>query len=225
MNKAEFLEGLAAKLAEDFSSDAVEEQVSYYRGYIDGELKKGRTEEEVTFDLGDPILIARNIAESPQSYRVNTTSAYEQGITESEYPDTRGLAGEELPDDHVPENANAYAETAQSYTESGQAYAERTESYQQNSRGYKEAERTSNTFDNGFFESGQKQSIEKGGFTSIFKRADGGINWKLISIILLVVLVIVAVVAIAAKIVVTFWPVILIMLIISLIFSRRDGNR
>lgn len=218
MDKTEFLEGLSGKLSEDLSPAEVEEQVNYYRGFIDGELKKGRTEEEITFDLGDPILIARNIVESPQSYRVNTTSSYEQGMAESEYPDTRGLAGEEVPEDHMPENANFYAETAESYSESYERQEETT-------RGYKEAERTRSTFDNGFFESGQKQSIEKGGFSSVFKRADGGINWKLISILLAVVLVVVAIVAIAAKVVLTFWPVILIMLIISLIFSKTNRDK
>ena len=78
---------------------------------------------------------------------------------------------------------------------------------------------------NGFFESGQKQSLETGGFTSIFKRADGGLNWKLISILLLILLVVVGIVAVAAKVVITFWPVILIMLVISLIFSRTGGGR
>ncbi len=216
MNKTEFLGGLAEKLSEDLSPDAVEEQVNYYRGYIDGELSKGRSEEDITFDLGDPILIARNIVESPQSYRVNTTSSYEQGMTESEYKDTRGLAGEEMPEDHVPENANSYAETAQSYAETVN---------NGNSGNYKEAERNRAAFDNGFFESGQKQTVERGGFTSIFRRLDGGINWKLISIILIILLIIVAVLAIAAKIVVTFWPVFLIMLIVSLIFSKKDRYR
>ena len=203
MNKAEFLGGLAEKLSEDLSPDAVEEQLNYYRGYIDGEMSKGRSEEDITFDLGDPILIARNIVESPQSYRVNMTNTYEQGMTESEYAGTKGLAGEEIPEDYVPENANSYAETAQSYAESmGQNEG--------NARGYKE---------------GQKQSLETGGFTSIFKRADGGLNWKLISILLLIMLVIVGIVAVAAKVVITFWPVILIMLVISLIFSRTGGGR
>ena len=32
MNKAEFLGGLAEKLSEDLSPDAVEEQLNYYRG-------------------------------------------------------------------------------------------------------------------------------------------------------------------------------------------------
>ena len=38
-------------------------------------------------------------------------------------------------------------------------------------------------------------------------------------------LVIVGIVAVAAKVVITFWPVILIMLVISLIFSRTGGGR
>lgn len=212
MNKEEFLNGLTEKLLEDLPPGAVQEQVEYYRGYIDGELKKGKTEEEITFDLGDPILIARNLVESPQSYRVNNTNPYEQGITESEYPDTRGLMGEEVPEDHVPENADAYAE----------AFEKESQGSENSTRGYKEADRERAAFDNGFFDSGMKQSVERGGPSSIFKRADGGINWKLISIILIIVLVVVAVVGITAKIVITFWPIILIMLIISIIFSRND---
>ncbi|HAE45683.1 MAG TPA: hypothetical protein DCG37_08850 [Lachnospiraceae bacterium] len=228
MNKEEFLQGLSDKLSEDLSPGEVEEQVAYYRGYIDGELKKGRTEEEATFDLGDPILIARNLVESPPSYRVNTTSAYEQGMAESEYPDTRGLAGEKADEEYVPENADAYAET---YTDTADYSAENdwqpersSSDHEGDHRGYKEAERNA-TFDNGFFESGQKQSIERGGFTSLFKRSDGGINWRLISILMVIILVVLAVVTITAKVVITFWPVILIMLVISLIFSRTGGGR
>lgn len=227
MNKEEFLQGLSEKLSEDLSPGDVEEQVAYYRGYIDGELKKGRTEEEATFELGDPILIARNLVESPQSYRVNTTNAYEQGMAESEYPDTRGLAGGKTDEDYVPEDADAYAETYMNSAENAENgwQPERSSSdHNGDHRSYKEAERNA-TFDNGFFESGQKQSIERGGFTSLFKRPDGGINWRLISILMIIVLVVLAVVAVTAKVVITFWPVILIMLVISLIFSRTGGGR
>ncbi|MDO4803995.1 MAG: DUF1700 domain-containing protein [Lachnospiraceae bacterium] len=229
MNKTEFLDALSEKLSEDLPPAAVQEQVDYYRGFIDGELKKGRTEEEVTYDLGEPILIARNLVESPQSYRVNNTSTYEQGMAEAEYPDTRGLMSEAVHGDSVPENANSYAEAFTPNPDDYNGpyagpYAQGSFEKEGSARGYKEAERNRASFDNGFFESGQKQTIEKGGPSSIFKRADGGMNWRLISAILLVVLIAVAVVAIAAKVVVTFWPIILVMLIISFLFSRNDGR-
>ena len=64
MTKNEFLEKLRTALANDLSGPVIKEQVEYYRQYIDGELRKGRSEEEVTGELGDPWAIARTIADS-----------------------------------------------------------------------------------------------------------------------------------------------------------------
>lgn len=57
----EFLSKLREALEMDLSSSKVEEQVRFYRQYINEEIGKGRTEAEVMEELGDPWVIARNI--------------------------------------------------------------------------------------------------------------------------------------------------------------------
>ena len=66
MTKREFLEKLRAALAEDLSGAAVQEQVAFYRQYIEDEVRKGRSEEAVTAELGDPWAIARTIIDSAE---------------------------------------------------------------------------------------------------------------------------------------------------------------
>ena len=61
MSRNEFLEKLKEALEMDLSSRKVEEQVAFYRQYINEEIGKGRTEAEVLEELGDPWVIARNI--------------------------------------------------------------------------------------------------------------------------------------------------------------------
>ena len=61
MNKTEFLQQLREALATDLSSRTVEENIRYYRQYISDEERKGRTEEEILNELGDPWLIAKTI--------------------------------------------------------------------------------------------------------------------------------------------------------------------
>ena len=46
------------------SNQVIEANLQYYRDYITGEIRKGRTEEHVMDDLGDPRLIARTIIET-----------------------------------------------------------------------------------------------------------------------------------------------------------------
>lgn len=66
MTKREFLEKLRVALAEDLGSAAVQEQVAFYRQYIEDEVRKGRSEEAVTAELGDPWAIARTIIDSAE---------------------------------------------------------------------------------------------------------------------------------------------------------------
>lgn len=61
MNKQEFLEKLRMALSGKVSPSVVAENVNYYEDYINVEIRKGRTEEEVLNELGDPRLIARTI--------------------------------------------------------------------------------------------------------------------------------------------------------------------
>ena len=64
MTKQEFLNRLRAALSGKLSPAFVEDNINYYEDYIDTEMRKGRTEEEVLASLGDPRLIARTIVET-----------------------------------------------------------------------------------------------------------------------------------------------------------------
>ena len=64
MNKQEFIDKLRAALNGNVSPNLVIENVNYYEDYINTEIRKGRTEEEVLQSLGDPRLIARTIIET-----------------------------------------------------------------------------------------------------------------------------------------------------------------
>ena len=64
MTRNEFLNKLKEALANDLSGPVIQENVNYYSGYIADEVRKGRSEEEVVAELGDPWAIARTIIES-----------------------------------------------------------------------------------------------------------------------------------------------------------------
>ena len=64
MTKYEFLEKMRHALANDLSGPIIQENINYYDGYISDEVRKGRQEEAVIDELGDPWAIARTIIES-----------------------------------------------------------------------------------------------------------------------------------------------------------------
>jgi hypothetical protein len=89
MTKQEFIREMGGKLSEELSRDDVLCRLQYYSGYIDAELRRGRTEEEVTRELGDPVILARNILLSPQGDPFNPwtapdCNAYEEGGYQAE---------------------------------------------------------------------------------------------------------------------------------------------
>lgn len=64
MSKHEFLEKLRQALTGKVAPSVVTENINYYEDYINVEVRKGRSEEEVLNQLGDPRLIARTIVET-----------------------------------------------------------------------------------------------------------------------------------------------------------------
>ncbi len=64
MNKREFIERLRTALSGRIPAPQVEDTVNYYQDYINVEMRKGRSEEEVLQSLGDPRLIARTIIQT-----------------------------------------------------------------------------------------------------------------------------------------------------------------
>lgn len=64
MTKQDFLEKLRLALSGRVNSEVVADNISYYEDYINTEIRKGKSEEEVLEALGDPRLIARTIADT-----------------------------------------------------------------------------------------------------------------------------------------------------------------
>ena len=64
MDKQEFLEKLRLALNGRVSPAVVTENINYYEDFINTEIRKGRSEEEVLAQLGDPRLIARTIVQT-----------------------------------------------------------------------------------------------------------------------------------------------------------------
>ena len=67
MNKREFLSELREVLSYDLPEQLVDNNLRYYSGYIDDEVRKGRRHEEVLAELGDPKLIAKSIVDAIKS--------------------------------------------------------------------------------------------------------------------------------------------------------------
>ena len=82
MNQNEFLRRLREALENELSGQAVQENMRYYENYIKEEVRKGRREEDVVAELGDPWIIARSITDSPnvgKGYASNDTYVDENG--------------------------------------------------------------------------------------------------------------------------------------------------
>ena len=61
MSKQEFLDGLRRSLAGNLETREINEHINYYSDYIDSQIRKGISEEEVMDSLGEPRLIAKTL--------------------------------------------------------------------------------------------------------------------------------------------------------------------
>jgi uncharacterized membrane protein len=64
MNCEEFLRVYRETLDGKVSEQDISDNVNYYRSYINREVRKGKSEEEVIRSLGDPRLLAKTLEES-----------------------------------------------------------------------------------------------------------------------------------------------------------------
>ncbi|MBQ9550646.1 MAG: DUF1700 domain-containing protein [Lachnospiraceae bacterium] len=87
MNREQFLSELRQALSGSISPSSVNENIRFYEEYLDTEIRKGRTEEEVLSELGDPRLIARTI--------IDTSDTSVKRGSERIYDADREAAGEE----------------------------------------------------------------------------------------------------------------------------------
>ena len=56
-----FIKNLSAALEGNVSNSEIASQIAYYNDYVDSEIRKGKSEDEVIDSLGDPRLIAKTI--------------------------------------------------------------------------------------------------------------------------------------------------------------------
>lgn len=102
MSKNEFIQGLEAALSGNVPPETVRENLIYYRDYIRTEQEKGRTEQDIMDELGDPRLIARTI--------MDTTPGAEEGAFEPYH--FRGFFGEGS-------QSGSYSQSGGSYNQDG----------------------------------------------------------------------------------------------------------
>lgn len=68
MTRQEFLQELRVALQGEVSQAAVNEHIRYYENYIIEESRKGRSEEEVIAELGNPRLIAKTLIDTTEQF-------------------------------------------------------------------------------------------------------------------------------------------------------------
>ena len=87
MNKKEFLDILYEQLSGQMPEGNVAAHVQYYRNYIEEEQRKGRSEDDILNELGDPRLIARTLldTDSTASGNPQTTGSCSEPYTDNSY--------------------------------------------------------------------------------------------------------------------------------------------
>lgn len=89
MNKYDFINNLQRHLTGKVSPEQLQDLTRYYNQYIDGEIRKGKTEEEVLASLGDPRLLAKSIISAEGIGRYEEENAAGCGMYEEELPDEK----------------------------------------------------------------------------------------------------------------------------------------
>ena len=87
MDKKEFLDILYEQLSCQMPEGNVAAHVQYYRNYIEEEQRKGRSEDDILNELGDPHLIARTLldTDSTTSGNPQTTGHYSEPYADNSY--------------------------------------------------------------------------------------------------------------------------------------------
>lgn len=85
MTRREFIDELKQTLTGEVPANVMLESCSYYDNYIEDEMRKGRSEEEVLEELGKPMLIARSIIAAQTGERDVDYEYTEDGRTKTVY--------------------------------------------------------------------------------------------------------------------------------------------
>ena len=95
MNRVEFIEGLKAALQNEMNEKNIQEHIKYYNSYIMNELQKGRLEQDIVNELGDPWIIARTLEEVKEEQPYEGDKTFEQtvdGTSESSQQTGKGYS-------------------------------------------------------------------------------------------------------------------------------------
>lgn len=227
MTRQEFTDRLAARLAESLPPSAVRSQVRYYEGYIDAEIRNGKTEEEATAGLGDPVLIARSILESPHSeadFTVSDGDAYEEGSYQGANQPGESGAGDALTDTTPggTENGSGREAAERGRTETAGCWHEAEDSRTETAGSRHEAEDSRAETADRRKETDSRTKPERG---RVFRDDSGRPDVGLIMVIVLAVIVVVSLVRIAAGAAVPVIPVLLLILALLLVWFMYSGRR
>jgi uncharacterized membrane protein len=234
MTRQEFTDRLAARLAESLPPSAVRSQVRYYEGYIDAEIRNGKTEEEATAGLGDPVLIARSILESPHSeadFTVSDGDAYEEGSYQGANQPGESGAGDALTDTTPggTENGSGREAAERGRTETADSRHEAEDSRTETAGSRHEAEDRRAETAGGRAETADRRketdSRTKPERNRVFRDDSGRPDVGLIMVIVLAVIVVVSLVRIAAGAAVPVIPVLLLILALLLVWFMYSGRR
>ena len=234
MTRQEFTDRLAARLAESLPPSAVRSQVRYYEGYIDAEIRNGKTEEEATAGLGDPVLIARSILESPHSeadFTVSDGDAYEEGSYQGANQPGESGAGDALTDTTPggTENGSGREAAERGRTETAGSRNEAEDSRTETAGSRHEAEDRRAETAGGRAETADRRketdSRTKPERNRVFRDDSGRPDIGLIMVIVLAVIVVVSLVRIAAGAAVPVIPVLLLILALLLVWFMYSGRR
>ena len=90
MTKNEFMIKLQEALENDLDASAVRDNMNYYSNYIDDEIRKGRSEEDVLEELGDPWVIAQSVIDMPgqKNATEDYSDSYRSAGRSSEHQDS-----------------------------------------------------------------------------------------------------------------------------------------
>ena len=204
MSKNEFLSVLRGRITGQIPTREVESQIDYYAAYIDGRIGAGLTEEEAVEELGDPRLIAKTVIAAVD--RAAEEAGYDGPYRSSTdtYDDSDGI------------NSGIFGKSGPSpYGTAGGARKEHS-GYQEHD--YRQAERTASQPE-------PERSKQKGGKT--FSAGSlGCIIAVLIFVLIMVLFWVLTMFVFRLGFTILGWlfPVIAVVAVIALIFSRRRNR-
>ena len=92
MTQRDFIQQLEQALAGELGHGVVKENIDYYEQYIEGEVKKGKAEEDVVSSLGDPWVIAKTVIQA-QGSQDEFGSNYRGNVEQYSWGDEREASG------------------------------------------------------------------------------------------------------------------------------------